>query len=335
MRIDLRAPFGIPLEIELTQDQISIPLRFLPKEYITGEIRECTEAGGAKRCSISYKEITHRGGYGIIQKVDRSSAQGIEHRCIKRANPAGLSLTAEAILQWIARRTLDSLGAPAAVPQVYDIYQYVNETRFTMEFIDGVSAVDSILTATDPNSRLLSILVQSALLLGVLEEHLNLDHRDLKADNLWVRKLPAPFDYTVTIGGTTWNFQDIYQVVLLDFGFACIGDCNGTAVVNLSDGVLPPLDPCPKEGRDLFQLLVSLWSLPAIRQSISPRLAEFIVQSLRYRGATYDKLVESAKGSRWSYLAVSDPKFQHPPLHPRNLLEKLRVLCPTLIRKPE
>jgi serine/threonine protein kinase len=329
MRVDLRVPFGIPLEITLAQGQVSIPREILPKEHITGEIK----VGGQRRCHLTYKEITHRGGYGIIQKVVRTAGDGEKTLCVKRPDLSSFSLCGEAIVQWLAQRTLEDAGIRNAIPSIYDIYQYVGETRFTMDFIEGVNAVDSILTAPDPTARMLSILTQAALILGILEERLGLDHRDLKADNLWVRE--APVEYTVILGDTTWSFRDTHQVVLLDFGFACIGDRSGTAVVNLSDGVLPAIDPCPKEGRDLFQLIVSLWSVPAIRSVIRPQLAEQVVQWLRFRGATYDKLVETARESRWSYLAVSDRQFRHPPLHPRSILEKLRGLSAGLSRYGE
>ena len=329
MRVDLQATFGIPLEIDLVQEQLSIPRSLLPKEHITGEVK----AGGVPRCHLAYKEVTHRGGYGIIQKAVRTIESRSHTLCVKRAVPNSLSLCGEAIIQWLARGTLEGSGICGAIPDVYDIYEYAGETRFTMDFIEGINAVDAILTASDPTARFLSILAQTALILGVLEERLRLDHRDLKADNLWIQAKPV--EYRVRLGDDIWIFRDTHQVVLLDFGFACIGDCEGTAVVNLSDGVLPTIDPCPKEGRDLFQLLVSLWSVPAIRSAVHREIGEQVVQWLRYRGATYDKLVETAKESRWSYLAVSDRRFRHPPLHPRSVLEKLRGLNCGLSRYEE
>ena len=81
-----------------------------------------------------------------------------------------------------------------------------------------------------------------------------MDHRDLKADNLWIR--PIPIDYSITVGGKKWRLRAPFQVVILDFGFACLGNEEGNAIVSLSDGIVPKIDPCPKEGRDLFHLLL-------------------------------------------------------------------------------
>ena len=44
--------------------------------------------------------------------------------------------------------------------------------------------------------------------------------------------------------------------MFLDFGYACAG---GIIDIKANDG-LPPIDLCPKEGRDIFQILVDLLS---------------------------------------------------------------------------
>jgi serine/threonine protein kinase len=212
-------------------------------------------------------------------------------------------------------------GVHGAVPAVYDIFQWAGETRFTMEYVDGISAVEAMLKSPQPDALWLQILAQAALLLGYLEEKLHLDHRDLKADNLWIRR--RPIHYTLKIGGVVWEVRASFQVVLLDFGFACLGDDDGNAAVSLSDGVVPTIDPCPKEGRDLFQFIASMWSIPEIRDRAGKDVAEDMDILLRNRGARYIDLVKQTTMSHWIYLAVSDLKFRHPPLHPVSLLQKL------------
>jgi hypothetical protein len=119
-------------------------------------------------------------------------------------------------------------------------------------------------------------------------------------------------------------------VVILDFGFSCLGNAEGIAVVSLSDGILPRLDPCPKEGRDLFQLISSLWSVQQIRSVIGPSLSADIELLLSYRNKSYMNLITKTMEQRWVYILVSDDAFKHPPLHPISLLEFLSIKYPHL-----
>jgi serine/threonine protein kinase len=240
---------------------------------------------------------------------------------VKSPIPREFSLCSEAIVQWLAANALEVGGIQGAVPRVYDLFQYAGETRFTMDYIEGTSSVQAILESEDPERTFTHILAQTALILGYLQETIHLDHRDLKADNLWIR--PTPLHYRVRLAGKVWNLTSPFQVVILDFGFACLGGADGNAVINLSDGVLPTIDPCPKEGRDLFQLLVSIWSVPAIRAKMTAPFQAMLERLLSYRDSAYDSLVQMTERSQWSYLVVSDAKFKHPPLGCLALLEAL------------
>lgn len=275
--------------------------------------------GKEKRCSIQYKKSVNRGGYGNITKIVRTPSLG--ELCVKSPHKSEFSLCAEALLQWFASEALKATGIHGAVPHIYDIFQYAGETRFSMDFIDGVSAVQAVIDAADPDTMWLQILSQVSLILGFLEEKIHLDHRDLKADNLWVRRVPI--SYKLAVGGVNWRLEAPFQVVILDFGFACLGDSEGNAVISLSDGILPRIDPCPKEGRDLFQLVASMWSIPMIRSGFSEEVKQAMQALLAHRESSYLDLVLKNLQTHWIYLAVSDSAFRHPPLHPATLLLKL------------
>jgi serine/threonine protein kinase len=149
---------------------------------------------------------------------------------------------------------------------------------------------------------------------------LRLDHRDLKGDNLWIRR-DHPVSYTVELAdGTSWHLESPFQVVILDFGFACIGGADGRAIVNLSDGILPRIDPCPKEGRDMFQLLASFWFKECVRERISAVGAAEVEGMLGSRAAA--KAAEE-EDLRWAYNDVSERGFRWPPLEPVRLLKRL------------
>ena len=303
--------FGIPYECVLGRSDFNIPIELIPKQYIQGAIY----VNKKLRCTIEYGRKVNRGGYGSIYRCKRSGKE----MCVKAPHNSAYSLCPEAILQWVACQTLEEAGIAGAIPHIYDIFQYAGETRFSMDFIHGMNAIDAI-NAGD-SGMILQILAQVAILLGYLEEHIHLDHRDLKADNLWIRQ--TPIEYFVTVGGLKWRLSAPFQVVILDFGFACIGGEDGKAIISLSDGIVPKIDPCPKEGRDLFQLIASIWSIDKIRSTVSDPVRIQIEELLSYNRASYIDIIRHTPNPYWIYLAVSDPEFRYPPLHPVALLLKL------------
>ena len=320
--IQLEGPFDIKYILDFSNG-IPVPIDLLPKQRIDGRIM----VEGRERCSISYGKQENRGAYGSIHRIKRTPSTGKE-LCVKSPHSPTFSIIPEAILQWHASELLKRAGIQGAVPHIYDIFQYAGETRFTMDFIDGCSALEAVTKASDPDGIWLKILGQTSLILGYLEERIHLDHRDLKADNLWIR--PIPIDYTLEVGGIMWKLKAPFQVVLLDFGFACLGNDEGNAIVSLSDGIVPKIDPCPKEGRDLFQLIASVWSIPVIRERASKEIQDVMEGLLKFKNTSYVNIVKQTSHTHWIYLAVSDVRFRHPPLHPMSLLLKLSTHFPSV-----
>jgi serine/threonine protein kinase len=311
---DLSSSFQIHHTVSTSR--VHIPLELLPKQYIDGKVR----VGNMERCHVSYGKRVNKGGHGNITLIQRTPALSGD-LCVKTPHKSEYSLCSEAILQWLASQTLKEAGIHGAIPHIYDIFQYAGETRFSMDYIKGVSAAEAVSAAANPDDMWLQILGQVSLLLGYLEEKICLDHRDLKADNIWIR--PTPVDYSLMVGGIRWRLKSTFQVVIMDFGFACLGDEEGNAIVSLSDGIVPKIDPCPKEGRDLFQLIASMWSIPIIRARASEAVHEAMKSFMSHRGASFIDLIHRKLHAHWIYLAVSDSAFSHPPLNPASLLLKL------------
>lgn len=315
---DLWPPFQIHRTLNINDGDIDIPLSYLPRQYIDGSIR----IGGKERCKIIYGTVMNRGGYGKIYKCKRISSD-IQDVCVKVPHNPSFSLCSEGLLQWIASETLKEVGVQGAIPEIYDIFQYAGETRIAMSYIKGVSSIDYILNSSTPEITFVQVVVQVCLILGYLEEKIYLDHRDLKADNLWIRN--SPVSYSVSCGGKVWTLSAPFQVVVLDFGFGCLGLPDGNSVVSLSDGILPKFDPCPKEGRDVFQLFVSLWSFSSIRNKMSSTFQAEIDILLSYKNKPYTSLIKESIDTRWVYLLVSDPVFKYPPLSPLSLLHAYSI----------
>jgi serine/threonine protein kinase len=321
--VDLSERFEIPLKIN--RKSLTIPIDFLPKHYIDDSIRVSNKI----RCKIRYTSVLNRGGYGRILLAKRTDLSGASQEiCVKAPHATTYSVLSESIIQWMCSDVLEKAGISGAIPLVYDIFQYAGETRFSMSYIKGVSCVECITKSSSFERAFLDILVQLCFILGCLEEHMHLDHRDLKADNIWIRQEPVA--YSIVLDGRRWSYTSPFQVVILDFGFSCLGDDTGNAIVSLSDGILPRIDPCPKEGRDLFQFLSSLWSLSQIRDKMSPTFVKEIEILLSYKNKPYVNLIRKTSDLSWVYLLVSDVEFHHPPLHPLSLLKLLSIKYPDL-----
>jgi len=310
--LDMYIPFQIPKTIQIKQDAFELDKNILPRQNIQGVV----SAGGNKRCTIQYMEMRDYGAHGSIRMIQRRDVSGNTLCCVKIPHNPRHSLSPEAVVQWIAGIVLNTRGIRGAIPSVFDIFQYAGETRFSMEYIDGISAAEKILKSDNPSKTFLEIIVQACILLGVLERDLRLDHRDLKVNNLWIR--PVPISYTVKLDSHTWRIEAPFQVVILDFGFSCVGNKEGNAVVSLSDGILPKIDPCPKKGRDLFQLISSLLYIPEIRSILHAPLVEYMGQLLSVKNA-------QVLQPEWVYLVVSDSKFHNNLLEPIVLLESIHL----------
>lgn len=264
------------------------------------------------------KQVDH-GSYGNVYLAKRDD----KYVFLKQPRMAEMNLLQEAVLQHLAHKTLEAEGLVWAIPKVYDVFLKGQEVWFSMERIYGIS-IHEWFTKTQQGDRdTFFLLAQMSILLATLEEHLNLDHRDLKINNLLVKQEPCKMK--VKLGDTVWTLQSPFTIVVLDFGFACLGSevVKGKPLVNLGDGVLPPMDPCPKEGRDIFHLLISLLGLPIFREKISQRLHEKMDGWLSVGGKTYGSMARKWNTGHWSYLVSSQPNFAITTCCPLYILQEL------------
>lgn len=268
------------------------------------------------RTSLLFESQVDHGSYGNIYLTKRNSVPVL----VKQPRMAEMNLFQEAILQYLAQKTLALEGLAWAIPAVYDIFWKGNEIWFSMERIYGIPIEDWFEKTQTADKDTYFLLAQMCLILATLESHLNLDHRDLKTSNLLIK--PEPCTIQVKLKDTVWSLQSPFTVVVLDFGFACLGSevLRGKPLVNLGDGVLPPMDPCPKEGRDMFHMLISLLGLPIFREKISPSLHKTFDSWLTYGKKTYGSMARRWSTENWSYLVSSEPTFAIPNCCPLAIL---------------
>jgi len=292
-----------------------------PKEDIMGHLHD---SNTRHLCNFTYGPVLFEGGHGILQRCTRTDSSGVQIECLVKKPKKSVYLGSEGILQWIARQTLKSYKLQTAIPRIYDIFTKTGETRFSMEFVRGDFPHAYLAKHPNPDQFFYQILAQISVILFFLEKDLYLDHRDLKANNLYIRE--EPVIYNVDISGTSYTIKAPFQVVILDFGFACIGDESGITRVNIGSSVYPFTDPCPKEGRDLFHLVTSFWSIPSVRDRLSLETRREVEDWLTKEARNFSRVAQRFPDPQWVYVLTSQPEFTYPKLNPSTLLKRLKSL---------
>lgn len=292
----------------------TMKLKNIPVENADGSIKDIS---GFAFANLQYYTQLFEGGYGTLTKGLWNS-----QLCMVKKPKGSDYLGNEALIQWYVRGVLKKYGLDSTVPEIYGIFKNTKkQVCFAMEFIHGCFPHELLLEVKEPDRYFLQILAQVCVLLHVLEQEIRLDHRDLKANNLYIRK--RPISYSITIKGKKYRIEAPFQVVVLDFGFACLGTEQGISKINLSMSNFSNDDHCPKEGRDLFQLILSFWSIKTLRELFSVDLQKEIDGWLIKEKKNYSNLAKKLTGNDWVYILTADSTFSYPELAPQNLLVKI------------
>jgi len=199
----------------------------------------------------------------------------------------------------------------SAIPEVFDIFVFADEVRFSMEWIDGSSCMDFLgaQEVGEFEAVFLNIIIQICFLLEILGRELKFDHRDLKPENIWIRPLEEERNYVISIDGITYTLEFKYQVILLDFGFACIGST--IPPMSLGQEVIPAMDPCPKTGRDMYHMLNRFLNDAGIRQKMSAGVFATMTEWMK---------PYNVRNPMLTYLITSDTKFENMSLRPAAII---------------
>lgn len=253
------------------------------------------------------------------------------------------SLLLEGILQVIASSVLSSRGFPNAVPRILDIVIYSEYgITLSLERVQGSLLFAKYLEkrlqwghpCASNDSLVLEVFAQVATYTAILEHDIGINHRDLKSDNVLMVRPDNVVNQEVSLGGHTWTIKGNQQVILIDFGFSCIGRDAGQTIVSAGD-YLPQTDFCPKQGRDLFLFFASLWNIPEFRLSVSPVLRELFVKWLRDSSDVgwADWLIRAAPSDlNHIYLLCSASYFRSDPCNPVKVLCDIAELYPEIVR---
>lgn len=176
--------------------------------------------------------------------------------------------TSEALLHVLAWRTMQGTATPWAVPRPYEVFGERHTglpspgwktMSLCMSYVRGRTLFSYMQKywsqrTPDENTRsFLEILAQIAYILHHLQTALRLNHRDVKVNNILLRRRKDPV--VLELAGV--RFQTSFEVTLIDFGFACVG-CPPPSVpltVFQAGSWFPFGELCCKAGRDIAQLL--------------------------------------------------------------------------------
>lgn len=230
----------------------------------------------------------------------------------------------EAFLHALLTKTFEREGYASAVPHLYEVVANAAGAQsaaspcqfdsiwIVMEFLHGhtlekflyrsfipVNVSSRPLTSLQRSlqqkndSLLLDVLVQLAFYLHILQRALLFNHRDMKINNLFIRH-HAPeerWERTLAIPEVgTWTC--ISDMVLIDFGFACIACGSDSSLPNPRATLVgagswfKSEHDCFKRGRDLAQFLYSLHCSFPLQDYISAELFAVIHSALEATKST-------------------------------------------------
>jgi serine/threonine protein kinase len=287
----------------------------LPKANRKGEIHDCS---GNLICELRPVSPLSSGTFGIVDIFTRDGKKVV----LKRPKKKGVKLLVEAFFQNYLYEKFTEFGLCNAVPKVYDIFYHTSfgEVMFTMDYIEGsLLSVWCLENICKPGGVRLFVLLllQIALVLEVLENEFHSDHRDLKVNNILVED--NPLEVNLTWRGHERKVYFPFRVIFIDFGFACRGE---EVDVKGLEGI-PELDPCPKTGRDLFQILANFWSMPSLRGKLNTLWGQWIVERLSITNTPYScvNLCETKNDLEWLQSVTNDIKFSAPLCAPSKIIQ--------------
>jgi serine/threonine protein kinase len=296
----------------------TINKKIIPVSNAKGEIKDIS---GKVLSQISKIENIGEGRYGIIEIVSRKTPdKKVKIVALKRENEKESELVHEALFQWLLQKRLAKYGLSHCVPKVYDIFRFhlTNKIMFTMEYFEANLMSNWCVKYLKHPKLFIQLLLQISLILYVFDTKLNLNHRDLKLNNILVEDKPTILK--LTKGGVEHTIEFPFRIIIIDFGLMCIKEIIDLPV-NKTDTNLPLLDPCPKVGRDIFQVLASLWNIGTLRGFLNKYYGEWVRIRFYSGGKDCPHKAENFKNLQWMYDKTYEENFKAPLCAPEKIID--------------
>jgi serine/threonine protein kinase len=281
--------------------------------------------------------LKYSSGHTNIYEGMRKTNQVSELTLCKQE--VGRSIVLEAFIQCTVQCILECYGLIYAVPKVKECFIHPQfNTMFTMEPIyNSVLASTFLTNSLDFNRRsrkndilIINIISQLAIYLSILERHIGFNHCDLKSNNiLLIKHLETVNEITVSLEPLVIRMNINYQAVLLDYEFACIGSTDGLPL--LSGMKISSNDRCPKDGRDMFTYLSTLYRLKTFRDCLTDTLknlfSKWLVTSTKDWAGFLEGGLEKEDMIR-TYLFAMGSSFSCPNSNPLTILADIAKQYP-------
>ena len=249
------------------------------------------------------------------------------------------NLLAEICLQILAKQERTLLGMGHVVADIKDIIHRPDKPiTFTMQQFEHVLDLHKAIQMIGGDLRgpafdiwFLPLLIQVIIIVGLLEERIGLNHRDLKGDNLLISMKTKQQQRTVELAGRNWSFTFTNEIYVVDFGFSCRGAAFGGPATVSAGPFFGLRDVCPKEGRDVYVILCYLYSLPHFRTNASGRLLGFVRELLQSAKVLEHLETYGMERTEYIYLLLNMMNFKSEHCCPRLILGRLTDLWPQLI----
>lgn len=208
------------------------------------------------------KNMAH-GSFGYIDIAERVCGEEKKRVFVKRPIIPGKSLLREACIQKIVYESLEKGGFPTGAPRILDIFRLSDDSVcFSMDNLKDTITLQEYLSKLedkDLTGFLIECIIQLCAMLWWLHEDIGMNHRDLKPSNILIRR-HSSVKKTLKIGDICLEIMSSFSVSFIDFGFSCIGN-DKTQVSDLAIGsIYKSDDPCPKDGRDIYYFIASLYA---------------------------------------------------------------------------
>jgi serine/threonine protein kinase len=274
--------------------------RIMKRQFMEGELWFFIDHVKDTLIGYTVGSLHDSGTFGKIFKSKRmvltrnpdktyTISQGPEEVVVKRAIPESSGLTdldseshiSEALLHVLCWTVMQETAAKWAIPRPFEVFSdYPNGSceslSFGMSYVEGMVLHNYLKEQFDTrrihsNSRLFrEVIGQTAYILYHLQKGLNLNHRDLKANNLIVR--PSKKSFCLYLDNAV--LSTMHEITMIDFGFACQGDCSGTMFQ--AGSWFPFSDACFKKGRDIAQLIYYIHCFYPLDQFLTRELYEIV-----------------------------------------------------------
>lgn len=193
--------------------------------------------------------------------------------------------TSEALLHVLAWQTIQTTATPWGIPRPYEVFGDRctggwKSMSFCMSYVNGrvlhsfIQKYWKTTTKTENSQSFVQILAQIAYILYHLQDTLRLNHRDIKVNNVMIRK--APQQVTLEIDGASVSTE--YEITVIDFGFACVGFSppKDPTTVFQAGSWFPMGEICCKLGRDIAQLIYCIHCYFPIDKYLLPEIADIV-----------------------------------------------------------